>query len=1069
MKILLMQSSYGFAAVVTVLFLLNSVASGQDLKDGLVDYWPLNGSLDATIDPSHAGSHVGSGNAKFTDALFGKGLELDGTSHIRIGGREDHFDFPDGSVTISAWFRVGVFDKTWQCLLGKGEGATYRIHRYRNTNAMAAAPGDGTAREGINVNDGEWHHIVVRVFRDVTVVTIDGKLDNETIGPRMGDTSHSLFVGNNPGALNRQWDGVITDVAIWGRFLSDEEIAKIYDHDGPLAELLPPPPSPEDTDGDGDGLTDTEEIERGTDPTNPDTDGDGLQDGFEVSESLYRQDFEEISPTGNRMKIDLGDGAMVTNSQGGAAIENGALKLTTDGINDQVGTVVSPVIPFPIDGFELVFDVALSNEGPNPPADGFSVNFGAFSRAAWLGEEGAGTGLTVSFDTWDNGGEGADNGIGVDIIADGETVAMNRVPAGANPKDNAIYSFDGEFRQIEIIFAPDDHGGSLTVDYGGTRLYEDLPVPWSPQSGNRFAIGGRTGGATEELHIDNLRVIGNLDLDPLVKNDPEGFVPKVTEGTARVVYATDSQGDLNGFTAEDGALNNPNRVASEMTFPLQAINFNDGVGDSGNFSGDTPFPGLPQDSDYESFGLEARGRIYVASPGTWTFVTYADDGVIVKIDNETVIDDGANHSARNRFGSIELAQGEHDFIVLYYQAFGDAVVEIGVATRPGEIIDPSEFQLLPSIDSVLSEALDLVVHYEFEGAPGAMVKNRGNGGIGDGALQWEDGVNESEIQSAFLTGSSPSQGGNGVYFTTGNTWIDTGVSSDELGINGRSDYTMMAWMKPDTDRGGDQMIFGQRTGNALHNGIRDRRLHVGHWGNDLNAGSATVEFNTWQHVAFTYRAGEQAVYINGELRDSGDAGPLDNPANVVIGQTVDGAARAFNGYLDDVRIHQCALTGSEISEIAGLGDRDSDGLEDWQERVYFDGLDQRGDGDHDNDGLDNAEELAFGTDPTVVDTDGDGQTDGAEMIWGTDPSDRNSKPDPQVELLPGSETLKISIPVGIGREYLLEVSADGEAFVPVEGALFAGDGTLGSFEIPVTSEEPAALLFRIRVQVDQPQ
>lgn len=50
------------------------------------------------------------------------------------------------------------------------------------------------------------------------------------------------------------------------------------------ADCPPPPPSPaESADADGDGLTDTEEVNLGTNPNNPDTDGDGLTDGEEVN------------------------------------------------------------------------------------------------------------------------------------------------------------------------------------------------------------------------------------------------------------------------------------------------------------------------------------------------------------------------------------------------------------------------------------------------------------------------------------------------------------------------------------------------------------------------------------------------------------------------------------------------------------------------------------------------------------------------------------------------------------------------------------------------------------------
>ncbi|HUF61167.1 MAG TPA: thrombospondin type 3 repeat-containing protein [Verrucomicrobiales bacterium] len=38
-----------------------------------------------------------------------------------------------------------------------------------------------------------------------------------------------------------------------------------------------------DEDRDGDGLTDSEELELGTDPDNSDTDGDGISDGVEVA------------------------------------------------------------------------------------------------------------------------------------------------------------------------------------------------------------------------------------------------------------------------------------------------------------------------------------------------------------------------------------------------------------------------------------------------------------------------------------------------------------------------------------------------------------------------------------------------------------------------------------------------------------------------------------------------------------------------------------------------------------------------------------------------------------------
>jgi hypothetical protein len=37
-----------------------------------------------------------------------------------------------------------------------------------------------------------------------------------------------LFIGENPDALNRQWEGEIDDIGLWNRVLSPEEIAVLY-------------------------------------------------------------------------------------------------------------------------------------------------------------------------------------------------------------------------------------------------------------------------------------------------------------------------------------------------------------------------------------------------------------------------------------------------------------------------------------------------------------------------------------------------------------------------------------------------------------------------------------------------------------------------------------------------------------------------------------------------------------------------------------------------------------------------------------------------------------------------
>src|SRR5690606_30245044 len=56
------------------------------------------------------------------------------------------------------------------------------------------------------------------------------------------------------------------------------------------------------------------------------------------------------------------------------------------------------------------------------------------------------------------------------------------------------------------------------------------------------------------------------------------------------------------------------------------------------------------------------------------------------------------------------------------------------------------------------------------------------------------------------------------------------------------------------------------------------------------------------------------------------------------------------------------------------------------EMGYFGSLSYDGSADPDADGLTNAQELAFGSDPEVIDTDGDGADDAAEHTAGSNPT-----------------------------------------------------------------------------------
>ena len=75
-----------------------------------------------------------------------------------------------------------------------------------------------------------WHHWVGVTDSETMTEYLyqDGVLLAEKTGAVLQDRANAMRIGENPDALNRRWKGKVDDVAIWGRALSDLEIAYLW-------------------------------------------------------------------------------------------------------------------------------------------------------------------------------------------------------------------------------------------------------------------------------------------------------------------------------------------------------------------------------------------------------------------------------------------------------------------------------------------------------------------------------------------------------------------------------------------------------------------------------------------------------------------------------------------------------------------------------------------------------------------------------------------------------------------------------------------------------------------------
>ena len=230
--------------------------------------------------------------------------------------------------------------------------------------------------------------------------------------------------------------------------------------------------------------------------------------------------------------------------------------------------------------------------------------------------------------------------------------------------------------------------------------------------------------------------------------------------------------------------------------------------------------------------------------------------------------------------------------------------------------------------------------------------------------------------------------------------VQASISTD-LDVSGGNGVSISAWVNPDQQTG-IGWIASTFSGGGYS--LRLNAPGVGFEGKGTLSAGASIPNGVWTHISGTYDRSTSVatIYLNGIPVASGQtcfpAGcSVDSPpVDLTIG-IHNGLSGAFDGLIDEVYIHDRALTPIELENVSELPDTDGDGAPDATDNcpatLNADQLNTDGDAqgnacddDDDNDGLLDANEAVEGTLPLVADTDGDGLLDGEEVNGaGTDP------------------------------------------------------------------------------------
>jgi hypothetical protein len=94
-------------------------------------------------------------------------------------------------------------------------------------------------------------------------------------------------------------------------------------------------------------------------------------------------------------------------------------------------------------------------------------------------------------------------------------------------------------------------------------------------------------------------------------------------------------------------------------------------------------------SDIEGFNLEDnfvmrwRGTVTIAEAGQYTFATDSDDGSMVYIDGQLIVDNDRNHGSQHREGTVDLTVGPHAIKITFFEHGGGATMGAQWSPTPG--------------------------------------------------------------------------------------------------------------------------------------------------------------------------------------------------------------------------------------------------------------------------------------------------------------------------------------------------------------------------------------------------
>ncbi|MES2705742.1 MAG: LamG-like jellyroll fold domain-containing protein [Verrucomicrobiota bacterium] len=956
------------------LTLLAARNARADVSSGLTAYWDFDDNLtDKAVNFPFAASTVADDavfvnepDASYGTGLFGKAYQgIGGASagHAMVMSSDDISGVISGSVSVCFWFQAKGPTSTWQAAVALGEGSAWRVARAGDQNPLRIGYAGGSPDIYSTTTFGSpitpvavWHHVAAVSQGGVSAkLYIDGVLEATGTAPTLAlGSTGEMWIGGNPQAGGRAWNGLLDDIGIWNRPLSAADVLNIYTQGKNNAKSLGALLTEESLDADRDGLPDTWEIAnlpagahldngsvnpnfgpagdpdadsssnqqeyaRKTNPRKDDTDEDGLKDGLETNTLVWKS----ATDTGtDPLKADtdgdgLKDGVETNTRTFISAASTGTDPHDIDSDDDTFA-----------DGIEVTYGSNPNLDTSTPTASGLPItdNFedGILDNARWstdlnvavagaaVAEEGGHITLTgrghfftkEQFDPTTLGGiyltgkwtfRSTDDFVQI-------LTRTDAVPAGQYGETQEGIEFYAS--QTDNSFNISVRGGSFGVDSqkrsGGLVLTNGKTYDFTiiDNGANYLSMrlsesGNSANSAMINANLSNSAATANH----IAFHNREGTrTSHLEEVVISVLTDTDHDG-MPDFWEKLYDLSTTANDAATDTDTDGVSNLDEYLRGLNPKKDDTDGDGLKD-------GIETNTLSWTSAANTGTDPLKADtDGDLLKdgVENNTNSFVNANSTGTDPFRPDTDGDGMADG------------PEVAVGRNP---VDPSDGRT--GLDVGLS------AYWNFDGTLDDIAQSAH---LGEGTVA-DNGTFTGAPDAAYSEG--PGRFGSSLALTGGNGWVTVPKSLDTIGNTLTRSVSISVWLKANAFDSDWQGAISHGEGSHW----RIARQSNTFPGNMAYAGGSGDIYSTttfeppteWYHVvAVTTEGTGTALFINGVQEATGGEPNLDvdlaASPDLYIGANPQSGGREWNGEIDDAAIWTRPLTEEEITKIyqAGTG------------------------------------------------------------------------------------------------------------------------------------------------------